>query len=175
MWFSLARARAGESSLRGAIPNTPRLVPDPLPWASWAPCAASGPRRRRGRGFRVTAAAGIGDMHARTVTMPHARTGVARPGCWDGPQGRRGRDPPIMDTQPHPHAMHCKVGGSGARGARRTGALDRLCKLDKERHCKRTVHGTDCLGGKGCTRMRPKLHLPVPVLGHAFRITGFLA
>ena len=39
-----------------------------------------------------------------------------------------------------------------------------------EQHCKWIVNGT---GGKGCTRMRPKLHLPV--LGHAFRVTGVMA
>jgi hypothetical protein len=51
-----------------------------------------------------------------------------------------------------------------------SGALDRLCKLGMEQHCKWIVYGTDSLGGKGCTRMRPKLHLSV--LGHAFRVTG---
>ena len=30
-----------------------------------------------------------------------------------------------------------------------------------EQHCKWIVHGTVGLRGKGCTRMRPKLHLPV--------------
>ncbi len=35
------------------------------------------------------------------------------------------------------------------------------------------VYGTDGLGGKGYTRMRPKLHLPV--LGRAFRVTGVMA
>jgi hypothetical protein len=54
-----------------------------------------------------------------------------------------------------------------------SGALDRLCKLGMEQHCKWKVYGTDSLGGKGCTRMRPKLHLPV--LGHAFRVTGVMA
>jgi hypothetical protein len=47
--------------------------------------------------------------------------------------------------------------------------LDRLCKLDMEQaagHCKWIVYGTDGLGGRGRTRMRPKLHLPV--VGHAF-------
>ena len=36
---------------------------------------------------------------------------------------------------------------------------------------------TDGLGGEGCTRMRPKLHLRLPVLGHAFRlgVTGVMA
>jgi hypothetical protein len=47
-----------------------------------------------------------------------------------------------------------------------------LCKLDMEQHCNWIVYGTDGLGGKGCKRMRPKLHLPV--LGHAFRITRFM-
>ena len=44
-----------------------------------------------------------------------------------------------------------------------SGALDRLCKLGMEQHCKWKVYGTDSLGGKGCTRMRPnlKLHLPI--------------
>jgi hypothetical protein len=46
----------------------------------------------------------------------------------------------------------------------------RLRKLDMVQHCKWIAYGTDGLGGKGCTRMRPKLHLPV--LGHAFRVTG---
>ena len=41
-----------------------------------------------------------------------------------------------------------------------------LSKLDLEQHRKWIVHGTAGLRGKGCTRMRPKLHLPV--LGHAF-------
>ncbi len=36
-----------------------------------------------------------------------------------------------------------------------------ICKLDMKQHCKWIVHGTDDVGGKGCTRMRPKLHLPV--------------
>jgi hypothetical protein len=44
--------------------------------------------------------------------------------------------------------------------------LNRLCKLDMEQHCKWIVHGAAGLRGKGCTRMRPKLHLPV--LGHVF-------
>ena len=39
------------------------------------------------------------------------------------------------------------------------------CKLDMEQHCDWIVRGTVGLRGKGCTRMRPKLHLPV--LGHA--------
>ena len=41
-----------------------------------------------------------------------------------------------------------------------------LCKLDMEQHCKWIVHGTASVRGKDCTRMRPKLHLPV--LGHVF-------
>ena len=53
---------------------------------------------------------------------------------------------------------------------RLSGTLDRLRKLDMVQHCKWIAYG---LGGKGCTSMRPKLHLPV--LGHAFRITGFMA
>ena len=32
---------------------------------------------------------------------------------------------------------------------------------DMVRHCKWIAYGSDGLGGKGCTRMRPKLHLPV--------------
>ncbi len=56
---------------------------------------------------------------------------------------------------------------------RLSGTLDRLRKLDMVRHCKWIACGTDGLGGKGRTRMRPKLHLPV--LGHAFRVTGFMA
>ena len=55
---------------------------------------------------------------------------------------------------------------------RLSGTLDRLRKLDMEQHCKCIVHG-DGLGGKGCTRLRSKLHLPV--LGHAFRVTGVMA
>ncbi len=47
-----------------------------------------------------------------------------------------------------------------------------LCKLDMEQHCEWIVHGTVGLRGKGCTRMRPKLHLPVPVRGHALRASG---
>jgi hypothetical protein len=41
-----------------------------------------------------------------------------------------------------------------------------------EQHCDWIVHGTAQVGlrGKGCTRMRPKLHLPV--LGHALRASG---
>ena len=39
-----------------------------------------------------------------------------------------------------------------------------------EQHCDWIVHGTVGLRGKGCTRMRPKLHLPV--LGHALRASG---
>ncbi len=58
-----------------------------------------------------------------------------------------------------------------------TSTLDRLRKLDMVQHWKRIViaYGTDGLlvAGKGCTRMRPKLHLPV--LGRAFRVTGVLA
>ena len=42
-----------------------------------------------------------------------------------------------------------------------------------EQHCKWIVHGTVGLRGKGCTRMRPKLHLPV--LGRALRATGDMA
>ena len=41
------------------------------------------------------------------------------------------------------------------------GTLDRLRKLDMVQHCKWIAYGTDGSGGKGCTRMRPKLHLPV--------------
>ena len=51
--------------------------------------------------------------------------------------------------------------------------LDRLRKLDMVQHCKWIAYGTDGSGGKGCTRMRPKLHLPV--IGHAFRVTGVMA
>ncbi len=50
-----------------------------------------------------------------------------------------------------------------------SGTLDRLCKLDMEQHCKWMVYGPD--GFKGCTRMRTE----VAQLGHAFRITGFVA
>jgi hypothetical protein len=58
---------------------------------------------------------------------------------------------------------------------RLSGTLDRLLvrKLDMVQHCNWIACGSDGLGGKGCTRMRPKLHLPV--LGHAFRVTGFMA
>ncbi len=42
-------------------------------------------------------------------------------------------------------------------------------------HCKWIAYGTDGLGGKGCTRMRPKLHLPVCQWGDAFRVTGVMA
>jgi hypothetical protein len=45
--------------------------------------------------------------------------------------------------------------------------------FDLEQHYKWIVYGSDGLGGKGCTRMRPKLQLPA--LRHAFRITGFMA
>jgi hypothetical protein len=48
-------------------------------------------------------------------------------------------------------------------------SLDRLRKLDMEQHRKWMAYGTDGSGSKGCTRMRPKLHLPV--IGHAFRVT----
>ena len=44
-----------------------------------------------------------------------------------------------------------------------------------EQHCKWIVYGSDGLGGKGFTRMRPELKLHLPDLGHAFRITGFMA
>ncbi len=54
-----------------------------------------------------------------------------------------------------------------------SGPLDRLRKLDMVQHCKWIACGTDGLGGRGCTSMRPKLHLPV--LGYAFRVTGFMA
>ncbi len=56
-----------------------------------------------------------------------------------------------------------------------------LRKLDMVQHCKWIAYGTDSdgLGGEleGCTRMRPKLHLRLPVLGHAFRlgVTGVMA
>ena len=55
--------------------------------------------------------------------------------------------------------------------------LDGGCKLDMAlaQHCKWIACGTDGLGGKGCTRMRPKLHLPVFGHWHAFRVTGFMA
>jgi hypothetical protein len=64
---------------------------------------------------------------------------------------------------------------------RLSGTLDRLRKLRVDMvqhwHCKWIAYGSDGfkLGGKGCTRMRPKLHLSV--LGHAFRLggTGVLA
>jgi hypothetical protein len=46
-------------------------------------------------------------------------------------------------------------------------------KLDMEQYCKLIVHGTDGLRGKGRTRTRPKLHLPV--FGHAFRVTVVMA
>ncbi len=42
-------------------------------------------------------------------------------------------------------------------------------------HCKRIDYGADGLGGKGCKRMRPKLHPGLPVFGHAFRVTGVMA
>jgi hypothetical protein len=62
---------------------------------------------------------------------------------------------------------------------RPSGTLDRLRKLDMVQHYKwiLVAYGLGCdgLGGKGCqcTRMRPKLHLPV--WGRAFRVTGVLA
>ena len=56
---------------------------------------------------------------------------------------------------------------------RPSATLDRLRKLDMERHCKWIVNGTDGLGGRGCTRMRPTLLLPG--LGHVFRVTGVMA
>jgi hypothetical protein len=46
-------------------------------------------------------------------------------------------------------------------------------KIDMAQHCKWIAYGADGLGGKGCTRMRPKLHLPV--FGYASRITGVMA
>jgi hypothetical protein len=58
---------------------------------------------------------------------------------------------------------------------RLSGTLDRLRKLDMVQHCKWIAYGTDGLGGKGCTRMRPTRKLHLPVLGHAFRVTGVLA
>ncbi len=36
-----------------------------------------------------------------------------------------------------------------------------LRKLDMVQHCKWIAYGIVGLGGKSCTRMRPKLHLPV--------------
>ena len=39
-----------------------------------------------------------------------------------------------------------------------------------EAACKWMVYGVDGLGGEGCMRMRPKLHLPV--IGRAFRVTS---
>ncbi len=55
-------------------------------------------------------------------------------------------------------------GGSCCRSSL-SGALRitfKLRKLDMVlQHCKWIACGTDGLGGKGCTRMRPKLHLPV--------------
>jgi hypothetical protein len=42
-----------------------------------------------------------------------------------------------------------------------SGTFDRLRKIDMAQHCKWIAYGTDGLGGKGRTRMRPKLHLPV--------------
>jgi hypothetical protein len=54
-----------------------------------------------------------------------------------------------------------------------SGTLDRLRKLDMVKHCKWIPYGTEGSGGKGCSRMRPKLHLPV--FGHAFRVTGVMA
>jgi hypothetical protein len=52
-------------------------------------------------------------------------------------------------------------------------------KLDMVQHCKWIAYRADGpgLGGKGCTRMRPKLHLPgfITMLGHAFRVTGIMA
>ncbi len=49
-----------------------------------------------------------------------------------------------------------------------------LCKLDMEQHCKWIVHGAAGFRGRlgGCTRMRPKLHLPV--LGHVLRASGVM-
>ena len=60
---------------------------------------------------------------------------------------------------------------------RLSGSLDRLRKRDMVQHCKRIAYGTDDsgLGGKGSTRMRPKFKLHLPVLGHAFRVTGVMA
>jgi hypothetical protein len=60
---------------------------------------------------------------------------------------------------------------------RLSGTLDRLRKLDMVQHYKwiASSYRSDAsgLGGKGSTRMRPKLHLPV--FGHAVRVTGALA
>ncbi len=60
---------------------------------------------------------------------------------------------------------------AGPLDAQRTG------KLDMEQHLKWIVYGSDGLGGRGRTRMRPEVapcHNP-PALGHALRITGFMA
>ncbi len=48
---------------------------------------------------------------------------------------------------------------------RLSGTHDRLRKLDMVQHCKWIAYGTDGLGGKGCTRMRPNLKLH-PGRGH---------
>jgi hypothetical protein len=58
---------------------------------------------------------------------------------------------------------------------RLSGTLDRLRKLDMVQHCKWIAYEADCFGCKGCTRMRPNLKLHLPVFGHAFRVTGFMA
>jgi hypothetical protein len=69
-----------------------------------------------------------------------------------------------------PVKLTCKCGSdvllAWGKGCTRSAYLVLLialcqCKLDMERHCKWIVHGADGLQGKGCTRMRPKLHLPV--------------
>ncbi len=56
---------------------------------------------------------------------------------------------------------------------RKSGTLDRLCKLDMEQHCNWIAHGNDGLRDKGCPRMRPKFLQPV--LGRASRVTGVMA
>ena len=48
---------------------------------------------------------------------------------------------------------------------RLSGTLGRLCKLDLEQHCKWIVYGSDGLGGKGCTRMRPEVAPARALLG----------
>ncbi len=69
----------------------------------------------------------------------------------------------------------CQKASGVSRIVYLSGPLVRLrnLKLDMVQHCKLIAYGSDGLGGRGCTRMRPKLHLPV--FGHAFRVTGVLA
>ncbi len=109
------------------------------------------------RGFETSAVAA--GSAARLPTEPH--TVLYNPDCAGHRQGS-------IQVNTGENLNMDRFQSNGASRYRLSGTLDRLRKLDMVQHCKCIAYGTDGSGGKGCTRMRPKLHLPV--FGHAFRL-----